>query len=114
MSVAAMIRLLRARETYGFVRGRLDSTREVRDWSMRALFVSISAIIALVVATFRGFNTLPALPAVVAAAVGLTALVRYLSRLQRVLSGSIKEAQAECLEALVEFDRENIERHGGE
>lgn len=107
MIAAAMTRVTRAHEMLGFVRGRLDSTREVLDWCTRATFVSIAAIIALVVPTFAGINTLPVLFAFVAAFIGLSALVRSLSRLEDVLSESLFEALNECDAAHLAFDREH-------
>lgn len=114
MSVAAMTRVTRAHEMLGFVRGRLDSTREVLDWCTRATFVLIAAIIALVVPTFAGINTLPVLLVFVAAFIGLSALVYSLSRLEDVLSESLFKAVDECNAARRAFDREHRAMTEGE
>ena len=114
MGAAAMTRVARAHEMLGFVSGRLDSTRKALDWCTRATFVSITAIIALVIPTFAGINTLPVLLVFVAAFIGLSALVRSLSRLEDVLSESLFKAVDECHAARRAFDREHRSMTEGE
>lgn len=106
MSAPSTIRVLRSREMYGFVRGKLDATREAVGWALHVFFAAFALTVASSAACLAntGFRAV----AIVFCAINLAALwaMRRLEQHADVLDRSLEEAWSECEDALNEFNRE--------